>query len=175
MQKLLFLFYALLLSCAACGGSGSVAPGGTPPGGVVDLLSGGQISFESLKGKVVLVNFWASWCSPCVEEMPALERVQRALGKDFVVLAIGVDDPPENLNSFAIDNNLSMLLGLDKSGKLKRLFRVTGLPESFIINKDGRFVMFNDPSDNFPVVRIVGPRSWESPSVLAQLRALVNS
>lgn len=140
----------------------------------MNLLSGGQISFESLRGKVVLLNFWASWCGSCVEEMPALERAQRQLGKDFVVLAVGVDDTAENLNSFAVDNNLSMLLGLDVDGRLKRLFRVTGLPESYVMNKEGRFVMLNDPADNFPVVRIVGPRNWDSPSILAQLRALVN-
>ncbi len=160
---------------AGCKGGASIAPGSTPPGDEISLLSGSRTSFKSLEGKVVLVNFWASWCDSCVEEMPSLEKLQREFGKDLVVLAVGVDDTPENLNSFALDHSLSMALGLDRDGQLKRMFRVTGLPESFILNKQGRFVMFNDPADNFPVVRIIGPRQWDNPSILAQFRSLVNS
>lgn len=101
---------------------------------------GKEVSLKDFKGKVVLVNFWATWCPPCKEELPLFEKVyQKYKDKGFVILAINTD--PENLQDFLKKSNIKMafpiLIGEDR---LLELYPVRGLPTSFLIDREGKIV-----------------------------------
>jgi peroxiredoxin len=103
-------------------------------------LRGRQWSLKALKGKVVLLNFWATWCPPCRKEMPDLE----ALGKQFeaqglVVLSI-TDDDPEKVKFYIQKQNITYPVLLDAGSTLNKQFRVHGIPKSFLYDRDGKLV-----------------------------------
>jgi peroxiredoxin len=103
-------------------------------------LHGRQWSLKTLKGKVVLLNFWATWCPPCRKEMPDLE----ALGKQFeaqglIILSI-TDDDPEKVKSYIQKQNITYPVLLDAGSKLNAQFRVHGIPKSFLYDRDGKLV-----------------------------------
>jgi peroxiredoxin len=103
-------------------------------------LHGRPWSLKELKGKVVLLNFWATWCPPCRKEMPDLE----ALGKQFkdqglLILSV-TDDDPEKVKSYIEKQNITYPVLLDAGSKLSAQFQIYGIPRSFLYDRDGKMV-----------------------------------
>ncbi len=103
-------------------------------------LTGKQWTLQNLKGKVVLVNFWATWCPPCRKEMPDLERIyQRLSPKGLVVLAIS-DEEEAKVRPFIAEHHYSYPVLLDPGRKVNETMRVEGIPKTFVYGRDGKLV-----------------------------------
>jgi cytochrome c biogenesis protein CcmG/thiol:disulfide interchange protein DsbE len=101
----------------------------------------GRISLESLRGKPAIINFWASWCKPCEEEVPVLEEVWRDhRGDGLVVLGIDSQDFRGDAQKFARENGISYPIVHDGPGETMRAYDLTGLPETYFLDRDGRLV-----------------------------------
>ena len=101
-------------------------------------LDGQMVSLSEFRGKPVLINFWASWCQPCREEMPYLQQVyDEWTGKGLVFLAIDIGETPATINKFFADNNLSLPVLLDTDKQVGQEYGITGIPETFLIDKNG--------------------------------------
>ena len=96
------------------------------------------ISLEALRGKTVYVDFWASWCAPCLRSMPLINELYgKYRDQEFEVIAINVDDPIEDGQDFLLDTPLDYLIAADTDNTVLNEFGVTGMPTSFLIDKDG--------------------------------------
>jgi cytochrome c biogenesis protein CcmG, thiol:disulfide interchange protein DsbE len=120
---------------------------------------GGQLSLSDLRGKVVFLNFWATFCVPCREEMPSMERLARKYkDRDLVMVAISQDEdlPPMRrfLGQVMPDGALTMLIPLDKDGAVKQAYGTQLLPETYIIDREGKIV-----------ARFVNKYDWERDEV----------
>jgi thiol-disulfide isomerase/thioredoxin len=125
--------------------------------------NGGSVALADLRGKVVLINFWAVWCLPCIQEMPSLEALQaRMRDRPVVVLALNVMDTQDRIGAFLQKNPVHLLIARDVSGKIYRSFGVTGFPTSLILDGQGRIVG-----------RAVGMRNWDSGEAAAYLEGIV--
>lgn len=104
-----------------------------------DLLSGQPVSLEQLKGKVVLVNFWASWCAECVKEHANLLRLQQEFGShpDFAMLGVVYQDKVEGARTFLARRGAAYLNILDEKGSIGIDYGVYGVPETFLIDRGG--------------------------------------
>lgn len=110
------------------------------PDFTLETLSRETVTLSSLRGKVVLLNLWASWCPPCRAEMPAMQRVwEEYRSQGVVVLAVNstVQDTLADAQRFVSDYGLTFPIALDRSGEVTRLYRVSSLPTSFFIGADG--------------------------------------
>lgn len=99
-------------------------------------LTDGAYKLSDLRGKLVIVNFWATWCLPCVEEMPELEAARRA-NPDLVILAVNRNESPEAIAAFAPKVGVSFPLITDRDGAIGDRYGVINLPTTFFINRDG--------------------------------------
>jgi thiol-disulfide isomerase/thioredoxin len=126
-------------------------------------LDGKRMTLADFRGRVVLVNFWATWCGPCVAEMPSLDRLQGMLGgRDFAVLTISEDRNPAVIEPFFAAHGLKRLGRYhDPGGALSRVFKVRGLPTSVLIDRGG------------VIGRIEGPAEWDSAEALALIRFFI--
>jgi thiol-disulfide isomerase/thioredoxin len=122
--------------------------------------SGETYDFNEAKGQVVLINFWATWCPPCIAEMPSLEALFASYKDDVVFLFVSNEDP-KVISKFMTKNNYSFHYYLPKSTNPK-LFDVSGIPRTFIIDKKGQIV-----------VDKTGAANWNSDGVRNQLDALL--
>jgi len=132
---------------------------------VVDLATGDSVSFrERYAGMVTLVNVWATWCVPCRAEMPAMERLYQALAPDgFRIAAVSVDEgTPEDVRAFGQDLGLSFDLLHDRSTRIQQIYQTTGVPESFLVNREGVIVK-----------RVIGAHDWSSPANRALIERLL--
>jgi len=169
---ILFTTIFFLAGCVA--GRSVISPGEPAPDFKLKDLRGNEVSLSDYQGKIVLINFWASWCLPCTSEMPALQRLySRLKDEGFVILAVGVDDDKESLSSFATQYGLSFPIVIDETGEVKKTYGVRGVPESFYVDRSGRILMIPDLNDNRPVFKIVGPRDWDSPTSEGRNRVLL--
>ena len=126
---------------------------------------GRELSLSHLRGKVVLLNFWATWCPPCREEMPSMQTLwQQLVGDRFELVAINVGEDDDLVFAFAneLEEPLTFPIVLDTDSKVVRSYSVIGLPTSFIVDKQGRMVY-----------QITGSRDWTSAEVLEVLRGLM--
>ncbi len=106
----------------------------------LSTLTGETVALSDLKGKAVLVNFWASWCPPCRSEMPAMQQIYRDLGPDeFVILAVNSthQDRLSEVKSFVNERGLTFPILLDTTGQVNAAYQVRSLPTSFFIDRDG--------------------------------------
>lgn len=106
-------------------------------------VSGGEVALQSFRGKVVLLNFWATWCGPCREELPELDRVQEKFRKrGFTVVAVTVDNELENIRGFLKKYDLKLQALWDRRKKVVDAYAVEKMPSSYLIDRSGviRFI-----------------------------------
>jgi thiol-disulfide isomerase/thioredoxin len=116
-----------------------------------------------LKGKVVFINFWATWCTTCKAEMPYKENLYEMMqGKPFQMFGMLYKDDPENLADYYKIQKVSPPTLISPDNEAGRMFGITGVPETFIIDKEG-----------FIRHKLVGPREWDSPEMLALIEELL--
>ena len=128
-------------------------------------LDGQQLSLDQFKGRPVLVNFWATWCPPCVEEIPSLDRLRRQLhGKGFEILAVAVGEPPETVRDFLADKPVSFPVLLDPEGTTFRAWQAYAFPTSLILDREHRIRY-----------AVFGAFDWASGDVIRQLTPLVDA
>jgi cytochrome c biogenesis protein CcmG/thiol:disulfide interchange protein DsbE len=164
-----------LLVGAAWLGRGRFEPvitGLPAPGFQVAALDGSPVTLDAYRGKVILLNVWATWCAPCLEEMPSMQRLyQEMAGKDFEIVAVSVDNavdgtvPKQALEKFATDLGITFPIlhsPPESAGDIQKVYQTTGVPESFLIGRDG--VIYR---------RISGPTSWDSPQYREQILRLL--
>ena len=121
-----------------------------------------KVALNQFRGQIVVLNFWATWCPPCVEELPSLMNMQgRLKGSGVVVLAISVDVDGNAYHRFLKEHDVSLLTVRDPDEKVSRIYGTSGWPETFIIDRQG-------------IVRrkFVGPVDWTSPEVMQFLSEL---
>ena len=125
------------------------------------LIGGEKIHLSDYNGKVVLLNIWATWCKPCEEEAPSLERLydkikSGPLGPDFEILAVSIDGRSRDaVLPFQSKFSLTFPILFDPDGRVSRIYQTTGVPESFVIDRRG-------------VIRekVIGPREWDTPEMV---------
>ena len=113
---------------------------------------GKKISLDSLKGKLVLLNFWATWCPPCRLEMPSMEKIYREYkGEGLEVVAMNFMEKPEPINTFLKENDFTFTILLDRPGKIAESYGVRALPITFLIGRRGNIL-----------ARIIGYKDWHN-------------
>ena len=119
-----------------------VKVGDDVPEFVVEMFDGQKINIKDLKGKIVLINFWATWCPPCQEELKRVQKeiIDRFKGKDFVFLAISREESKEQVKKFRERNGYTFPMGLDPERKIYSKFATATIPRNFIIDKKGKIV-----------------------------------
>jgi peroxiredoxin len=111
-----------------------------------------ELTLSQFRGRVVLLNFWATWCKPCEDEIPSMEQLYRGLRRQdegFELLAVSVDESPTAVRDFMDQHSISFPVLLDPQQQVSRLYQTRGFPESLLIDRRGRVVE-----------RYVGPRDW---------------
>jgi len=112
--------------------------GSPAPNFALQDLDDNLVNLEEAIGKVVLLNFWATWCGPCKVEMPSLERTYAEFKDEgFIVLAVDFDEPVEAVRAFKEELNLEFPILLDPGGEVQRTYRVLGYPTSVLIDREG--------------------------------------
>jgi peroxiredoxin len=140
-------------------GRGSPAPAFELP----RLSAPDSIALADLGGKVVLINFWATWCKPCEDEMPAMEKLYRTLRSDgFELIAISVDDEVAAVATFRERLGLSFPILMDTGKEVASAYQTFRFPETFLVGRDG-----------IVVERYIGPKDWAAPAYVDRIRRLL--
>jgi peroxiredoxin len=160
----LLLLSLCVLLLTACSKENSVP---ASKGGAADFtlrdLDGKEHKLSDYRGKVVFLNFWATWCPPCRAEMPSMERLNEVLGgKDFVMLAVNVDENIKDLETFVKETPHTFTVLSDADAKIQKLYKVFKFPETFVIDRQGQIVQ-----------HIVGARDWSSTQALQFLNSQI--
>ncbi|GMQ89146.1 MAG: hypothetical protein BMS9Abin09_0604 [Gammaproteobacteria bacterium] len=125
-------------------------------------MDGSVHTLSAYRGKVVILNFWATWCPPCREEMPSMERAWEKLKhEDIVMLAVNVGEDEDSIFEFTASYPVEFPLLLDQESVVTGNWPVRGLPTTFVIDPQGRIVY-----------RAIGGRDWNAPGILKKIRAL---
>lgn len=111
--------------------------GDTAPDFTADLVDGSTFTLSEQSGKVVLLNFWATWCGPCVGEMPALEKLQKEYGDEVAVLAVNCLEDEETVRQFITENGYTFPIAFDVEGVVNMKYPTDGIPYTLVIGKDG--------------------------------------
>jgi thiol-disulfide isomerase/thioredoxin len=128
-------------------------------------MDGQQVSLQQYRGKVVFLNFWATWCIPCREEMPALERLHQTYqAQDLAIISIDLKEGVDQVKAFFQKLGLSFPSLLDPNGVVFRDYLVAGMPTTYLIDRDGTMV-----------ARGVGGRDWTRPEALQLIQELLKS
>jgi len=108
------------------------------PDFTLQTLDGESVSLSDYRGKLVMINFWASWCPPCNSEMPDLQRYyEQHQDEDFIILGVNYQDTPDKVQAFIEKYGVTFPILLDSDGRIANLFGVQGLPTSFFVDKEG--------------------------------------
>lgn len=125
----------------------------------LENLAGEERSLSFFEGQVVVLNFWASWCGPCVAEMPAMDALYQDIGgEDFTIIGVNVQEQGSVARNFVEQNGITFPILLDRSGSTARRYGVRGLPTSYVIAPDGSVIAAK-----------IGYHEWDTP----EARALV--
>ena len=168
-KSLLCISLLLCLSLAACKGKkdeekGAIEKGSPAADVAVRTLDGKTVSLSQFKGKVVMLNFWATWCPPCREEMPSMDALHQKFkdNPDFVLLPVSIDEEAQTVGEFMKRNNYTMPVYHDPNKDAGSVYGITGVPETFIIDKKGVIAE-----------KVIGPLDWMKPEVLQFIQDLM--
>ena len=161
----LVLAAALFALLSGEGVAPPVGRGSPAPPFSLSSLDGGPVSLADLRGRVVLVNFWATWCKPCEDEMPAMQRLYQQLsGEGFELVAISVDEDVEAVRSFRDRYGLSFTILLDPDRSVAEAYQTFRFPESLLLRPDG-----------VVVERYVGEKRWDAEAYVERIRRLLTT
>jgi len=163
-----FAVFALVAGLAAvsfgCKKNPGPQVGDVVPGFTLPALDGASHQLEQLRGRVVVLNYWATWCPPCVDEMPSLQKLHDALAaKGLAVVAVSVDERFTDIERFVDSYGLTFTILHDEGMKVSRSYQTFKYPETYIIGRDGRLKS-----------KVVGERDWVAPTVIRDLVSLLN-
>lgn len=129
----------------------------------VNSLKNVPQKLSDLKGKVVLLNFWATWCPPCREEIPSMMKLNNAMaGKQFQMISVSIDEGGvPDIEAYFKESGYSLPTYTDPGGAAQKAYSITGVPESFVIDKNGILVK-----------KVIGPLAWDSPETVSFLEGL---
>ena len=160
---LVVLFAAFLYTISDVMEQQVIDAGDTAPKFTIKTENGQQIGRSEFPGKLLMVNFWATWCPPCVEEMPSLNQFARAMGPQGVtVLGISVDRNEKAYREFLQRNSLQFLVARDPDENISSSYGTFKWPETYVINREGKVVQ-----------KFIGPRDWNDPQIVNSIRALL--
>jgi len=127
-------------------------------------LNGKQVSLSDLQGKVLFLNFWATWCPPCREEMPAMQKLHNRLkDKDFLMVAIDLQEPASQVKKYLKEYQFTFMSLLDSKAEVGLLFGIRSIPTTLILDKQGMIIG-----------AAVGPRDWASKKSIALFEHLID-
>lgn len=154
---------ALLLWCAVAGAQLPSWSAGPTPALRLQDLDGKVHTLANYRGKVVLINFWATWCAPCRHEMPSIEKLRDSFkGRPFAVLAVNLGEPEPRVRAFLQDMPLRFPVLLDPEAEAAKAWKVKALPATFVVGPDGR-VRY----------RYIGELDWSRTSARSAIAALL--
>lgn len=164
LRWILVIVSLLLLSSAEIGLSEASDIGKAAPVFELKDLEGKKVSLSDFKGKVILLNFWATWCAPCKAEMPSLENLYKNLkGKGLVVIGVSVDNSETTVRSFVKEKGITFPILLDKGKEVSfDDYGVIGLPVTFLIDRKGVIVE-----------KVFGERQWDSEEIKEKIKRLL--
>jgi len=150
----------LALALVSCRNSEPAKIGTTAPDFTVN---DGQktVQLSQYRGKPVLLNFWATWCPPCVQEVPALVALQQQMGDHVIVLAVSMDEDADAYKAFTAKRMPGVLTVRDPDHKSSALYGTFAYPESFLIDKDGKIQR-----------KFIGAVEWNSPEMIEYFRKM---
>ncbi len=161
MRRIPVMFVLMLVLVAGCNRGSHPTLVGNPAPDFTVQDADRKVTLHDLRGKVVVLNFWATWCPPCVEEMPSLVRMQSNLKDRVVVLAVSVDDDERSYRTFLRKNNVDLLTVRDPQQKSNELYGTFKFPETYIIDRQGVVQR-----------KFIGPVDWTRPDVVEYLNKL---
>jgi cytochrome c-type biogenesis protein len=136
-----------------------------PPDFTVSLTNGTERALSGLKGKVVFLNFWATWCGPCRMEMPSMEKTYKRLkDRGFEILAVNSGEKKEQVSGFMRENGFSFPAALDESGTISSSYGIQAIPTTYILDRRGLVIS-----------RVVGAIDWNQPGIIAAFEALLDN
>ena len=142
---------------------GEASPAGKSAEDFAMQLEGKPAHLSDLRGKVVVLNFWAAYCLPCVEEAPSLNQLQRRIaGRGGVVLGVSIDEDPVAYEKFLKDQDVPFPTWRDASKQVMFGYGTSLIPETYIIDRHGKIAR-----------KVIGPQQWDSPDMLAYFDALL--
>ena len=143
MGPIAALLLAPMIACA--GGKAGYKVGDVPQSELVADQRGAEVRLADLRGRVVLISFWATWCPPCLKELPVLEKMQRAVPEsELKVIAISIDRSRRDFSqAMARAEELRMAVLHDRRGRLSKVFGVTAVPHLFLIDHEGRIAQMH--------------------------------
>ncbi len=145
-------------------GSARIAEGNMAPDFTLPGLDGKMVRLREKRGKVIFLNIWASWCPPCIEEMPSIQKLHKVFeGEKFEILAVSIDEAgAEAVAPFMKNHGLTFPVLIDPKSSIQYAYGTTGVPESFVIDKNGVLLM-----------KFKGPADWATPDALRYFRELI--
>ncbi|MDP7557279.1 MAG: TlpA disulfide reductase family protein [Nitrospinaceae bacterium] len=163
----LVLFFSIIVQRGELQASGMEYPEKNffAPSFELPSLNGKKIKLSDYRGKVVFINFWATWCVPCKTEMASMEKIyQRFKGRDFAMLAISVGQDISLIKPYLEKYNLTFPVLLDPGSKMaKKKYRTIGLPETYVLDKTGLIVH-----------KAVGPRNWDTKELIEAFEQMIS-
>ena len=163
MKKLIFFISCLFLLTSAQAQDLRPWKGGPTPPLALNGINGKPIKLEDYRGKVVMVQFWATWCPPCRKEMPSMMRLQAKLaGKPFVILAVNMGETEKEIKDFLAQVNADFTIPMDSDGKAISAWKVFVAPSTFLV----------DPKGNIRYA-LQGGAEWDAPEYVQKISEML--
>ena len=163
MKLLIAMLLSLALAGPAASGGLKDLPAKPAAGLKLPNLAGGTLDLKQFRGKVVLVNYWATWCPPCRKEMPSMNRLAQLMeGQPFAILGVNAGDSAEAVQAFLMQTPVHFPILLDEEGGSLKAWQAFVFPTSYVVDKQGRVRM-----------GLFGSIEWDEPETVARLEALV--